>query len=359
MMRTLLFSLLAAAGLALGAQGTSPGDSARYLAGLDLPAASALAPLAKEKAFTAHAAAMKKAWSAADKDRLTAMRQFSAKELASQRSLATVFYPFGGPDLLHVRTFLPGAKTYILVGLEKPGQLADLAAVTPDKRATELALLRKSLNASLAWSFFKTNDMKVDLKDRSLSGVLPILCTYAALLGEDVKRVEPIRLDEKGQPQVDAKGPGLRLQITPTSGQAYTLYYFSWDLSDDSLTKAGERLVTFLKAQGPGMGYLKSASYLMHRPAFSVIRGFLLDHCPSLLQDDSGIPHKFFPAERWEARLFGTYDRPIRLFQERHQADLLALFKKGPATPLAFGVGYQFKGQGKESNLVLYVRKTP
>ncbi len=353
----ILFSLLASAGLALCAQGATPADTSRYLAGLEVSTTSPLASLKKEKAFTSHATAMKKAWTFAEKDRLAAMRDFGAKELSTQRTLPTVYYPFGGPDLLHVRTMLPSAKTYILVGLEKPGRLADLTTMNEAERSKELARLRKSLNASLSMSFFKTNDMKVDLKDRPLSGVLPILCTYAALLGEEVKSIEHIRLDEKGQVQVDDQGSGLRLQIT-ANGQAYTLYYFAWDLSNSGLAKTGARMMAFLNTQGQGMGYLKSASYLMYQPYFGAIRSFLLEHCTSLLQDDSGMPHKFFPADRWDARFFGTYDRPINLFKERHQDDLEALYKKGPVTPLAFGTGYQYKGKGKQSNLALYVRKT-
>ena len=40
---------------------------------------------------------------------------------------ATLFYPFGGPDLLSAAQFFPAASSYVLVGLEPPGRIPRLA----------------------------------------------------------------------------------------------------------------------------------------------------------------------------------------------------------------------------------------
>ena len=49
-------------------------------------------------------------------------------------------------------------------------------------------------------------------------------------------------------------------------------------------------LVAYIKQIGITSTYLKSASYLMHRPTFSIIRNLILSESENILQDDSGIP---------------------------------------------------------------------
>jgi hypothetical protein len=321
---------------------------ARQLAGVD--------STAQDQAYQTHAKAMQKAWKQVDQTRLLKMRTWAKRELGALEKETYVFYPFSGPDSLHQITFFPNATTSVLCGLEKVGVLPDLAALTPEERATELGRIRSSLTASLNYSFFKTNDMKVDLKDHALGGVLPILYTYAALLGDELKSVELLNLDGAGN--LVAAGPGAsaaRLTFTvPGSTQVHTLVYCSWDLSDHGLKGPGEAFLNFARKGGRNVTYLKSASYLMHSAGFSTIRGFILQNAKAVLQDDSGIPHRFFKAEAWTATPYGAYDAPIRLFKERAQEDLKALY--GPATkPLGFGIGYQFRGG--TSNLALYTAK--
>jgi len=321
---------------------------ARQLAGVDTTS--------QDKAYQAHAKAMQKAWKQVDQGRLLKMRAWAKRELGALEKEGYVFYPFSGPDSLHQITFFPAATSSVLCGLEKVGALPDLAALSPEERAKELGQIRGSLTASLNYSFFKTNDMKVDLKDHALAGVLPILYTYAALLGDELKSVELLKLDGEGN--LVAAGPGAsaaRLTFTvPGSAQVHTLVYFCWDLSDSGLKGPGEAFLKFARKGGRGVTYLKSASYLMHSPGFSAIRGFILQNSKAVLQDDSGIPHRFFKAEAWTAKPYGVYDGPIRLFKERGQEDLKALY--GPdSKPLGFGIGYKFRGD--TSNLALYTAK--
>lgn len=43
--------------------------------------------------------------------------------------------------------------------------------------------------------------------------------------------------------------------------------------------------------------YLKGASYLLHRNSFSLIRNIILDQSEQVIQDDSGVPFKWFLKE--------------------------------------------------------------
>jgi hypothetical protein len=97
--------------------------------------------------------------------------------------------------------------------------------------------------------------------------------------------------------------------------------------------------------------YIKSASYLMHKSYFSTIRNTILAKSIAILQDDSGIPYRFFNKSKWAIRLYGTYDGPIELFKDHMEEDLKAAYERG-AQPLTVRLGY-----GKQSNMLLATRK--
>jgi hypothetical protein len=100
---------------------------------------------------------------------------------------------------------------------------------------------------------------------------------------------------------------------------------------------------------------VKSASYLMHNDTFSTVREFLLAHSATILQDDTGIPVRFFKPGDWELRPFGRYLGPIPLFGGRYQRQLSDIFRSQRAKPIPFGVGYRWRPN--ESNLMLAVRQ--
>jgi hypothetical protein len=85
------------------------------------------------------------------------------------------------------------------------------------------------------------------------------------------------------------------------------------------------------------------------------VRDFLLTRSVTLVQDDSGVPVRFFEANGWTLRPHGRYRGPIRLFGSRYQSQLKELFRQGPSSPLAFGIGYRWRAN--ESNLIVGVRK--
>jgi hypothetical protein len=95
--------------------------------------------------------------------------------------------------------------------------------------------------------------------------------------------------------------------------------------------------------QGKGRAFAKAASYLMHGGNFTTVRDFLLTHTSTIVQDDSGIPLKAFPTDRWIVLGYGTYNRPIDLFKDKYQPDLAALFQQSQRDPLPFSFGYTWK----------------
>jgi len=92
----------------------------------------------------------------------------------------------------------------------------------------------------------------------------------------------------------------------------------------------------------------------MHTAQFSQVRNFILARTELIVQDDSGIPMRFFSSVNWERTFYGAYDGPIRLFANRYQKDLFQAYAAS-AKPLEFGIGYDY--QAKASNIQRFVRK--
>ena len=92
----------------------------------------------------------------------------------------------------------------------------------------------------------------------------------------------------------------------------------------------------------PGTTFIKSASYLLHGGEFSNVRRAILANSSAVLQDDSGIPFRFYQDEAWSTELFGNYVRTLDMFKAYYQADLRGAYTAADPQPLKFGVGYTF-----------------
>jgi hypothetical protein len=150
--------------------------------------------------------------------------------------------------------------------------------------------------------------------------------------------------------------PGVRIDFR-REGRAgiQTIYYVQANVADDAL-KSNPAILAWAGRFGAGNVYLKAASYLLHESYFSRIRSFLLNQAASILQDDSGIPFRFFRDGSWRFWLFGTYSGTLDIFAKHYQSDLQAAFTApGVAVSLPFGTGYKWRLG--ESNLLLAVKQ--
>ncbi len=160
------------------------------------------------------------------------------------------------------------------------------------------------------FSFFITKKMKTELQEDSrLSGTLPVLYVFLARAGCKILDVSFTNLDATGQfTTAKTLAPCVKIAFTGPSGASQTLYYFSTDLSDGPVEKSA--FLTWCTGLAPARGFLKAASYLMHNDGFSTSRKFLLANCSAILQDDSGIPMRYFPPADWTIQLFGDLQGP-------------------------------------------------
>ncbi len=336
-------------------------QQAKFLAGIPLPSDSLLLPLQSTASYLRHFQEFGKNWQRFQKDHFNPKRVWASSEITQLAPPAKIlYYLFSGPDFITATALFPNAETYILVGLEQIGQVPPPQKLSDQQIADGLTNLRKSTETTLNFSFFITKDMKVDLDKTDFKGILPILYAFIALPGFEILESSQVSIDNRGHLQNGTGGSVAGVKIVfrdPAYMTPRTLFYFRGDLSDSGLAKPSAGLLLWMKSLPAGYAYLKAASYLLHEPSFSTARDFLLDHSTSILQDDSGIPLKYFSREKWSLHFYGSYMRPIELFDKKFQPDLRQAYEKETVRPLAFGTGYNWKPG--ESNLLLAVKKLP
>lgn len=349
----LLFA--APTGGALAQGGTNHNEVARYLAGL--PSADAEgAKFVRDANWQQHAQNFNAAWDKLEKAQLSKVRDWSAQQLKTPPR--PLFYTFSGPDFIYANSFFPSATTYVMVGLEPIGPIPQVN----DRTRFALANLRGSLNTILNISYFITSDMGSRLHSGELRGTLPIFYAFLARSGKTIHEVSLVNLDREGVAhEVAAHGqrgaarvdPGVKIVFSSGAGPRQTIYYFSTDLSDAGVKASG--FLKFVDKLGSGDALVKSASYLLHGGNFSLVRQALLDKANTVVQDDTGIPARFFKPEEWQLQPFGAYLGPIEIFQGMYQPQLAQLFRTGKPPKLDFGIGYRWRGH--DSNLLLARKK--
>ena len=330
-------------------------DYARLLAGMPGGANSPFRSFRESPAWQDHRWKMDQLWKRVERQRLSKIRSWRQAELGTLTNYPLVFYPFSGPDTLFADAFFPGARTYILCGLETAELMPDFNALSEGERNDVLVGLQETMTTVLNYSYFITKDMRVDLQRTRMRGVLPVMSVFLARSGHRITSVEAIALSSNG---TVVKGiQGLRIScIERRGGKPKTYFYFREDLGNGNLRR-DRSLLNFVSGHGSPVTYLKSASYLLHESHFSSIRGAILNRSVAILQDDSGVPLRYLDAEKWRLNFYGNYSGVLDIFQKYYQNDLIAVYQRGGANvrPMSFGVGYKFNP--KETALILARRK--
>jgi hypothetical protein len=159
--------------------------------------------------------------------------------------------------------------------------------------------------------------------------------------------------DYKAPGRIGNKGVEIDFR-TDADQSVHKLYYFSVNLSDERL-RENQPFQAFLERLKGMTTFFKATSYMPHAPAFSVIRERVLATSSVILQDDSGLPYRFFDPARWQVQLYGDYTRPYGSFRWLEQPDLRKAYETSGPKPLGFHIGYGFSRV--PSNLLLAKRK--
>jgi hypothetical protein len=332
-------------------RGRDANDVGRFLAGLPGMPGGPFSDLESQDTWRAHRRELDKAWGDIEATRLPSMRDFQMNELsgpAIEKSL--VFYPFSGPDALAPTIFFPRSPTYVLVGLEPPGTLPTRGQLERKDLARTLAAVRNTVHSELHRSFFITRQMDSQFRGQVTDGLfLPILhllvrTNHTVLGHRHVRLDDEGRIVERGAATVGAGGnKGIEIDFSANTDQSiHKLFYFSINLSDERMGQNKPFLAFLARLKGM-TSYFKATSYMTHKAQFSLIRDQVLAKSDAILQDDSGIPYRFFQAQPWRVQLYGNYARPYGSFRWLEQPDLKKAYSASNPKSLDFEIGYGFK----------------
>ncbi len=244
----------------------------------------------------------------------------------------SLFYPFAGADASYPLLLFPEVEQYILIGLEIAGN----PNIVTGKFA--ISSLQPQVEGFLSSGFFKTMNMSAQIRHQQ--GVIPMLALQIAVLGGMVDNISTISEPFKG----------IVIDFTKDNIQK-KLYYFRTNL-DDSIDKS--KFFEFLQTNSLSDNcMLKASSYKLHQVEFKQLRGFMLDNCQQILQDDTGVPVSYLKKQNRDITLFGNYVNPYGdEFKPYYQKDLAQIYSENKTkVQLSFCYGY---GCGKvEANLLM------
>jgi hypothetical protein len=335
---------------------------ARLLAGVDPQGGSAgLQAVARTNAWKAH----RRASRYGDRqlqERLQRMEQWQRSTLPPSRAGSALVYPFSGPDFVNAFALFPDYQTYVFFSLEPPGEIPALAAMDEHQLAGLFSDLRGALNDLVALNFFITPNMQENLHTDALQGTVAVLLAQMGLLGLSVHSVEPYQPWPSSAPGAGAPGatqgqPALPLRAVKIEFDDHnktrrTLLYLSLDVSDSQL-RFYPQFEPWLRSYAQPTVLLKSASYLLHGGNFRKVRGVVRERARLIVQDDTGMPYRLLRADGFQISLYGQYEKPVKLFENRYQKDLDDAFESaGNSDPVPFPFGYNWRKDGRSGVIV-------
>jgi len=306
-------------------------------------------------------------WTRITEERLSRMDEWAEKEISTKiNDTALLFYPFSGPDFLNAYHLFPNANEYILVAMEKLGTLPNLYEMNEDNLKGYLDAVNFAIRDIYKRSYFITGNMDQDLRKHKVDGVLPLMYVFLQRTGHEIYEFGYYKLENDNKTFTKIEKPTNSLNIAECikfkvlkkgDNKLKDVTYFYADISDDGFKK-NPAFLKYLHNLRNYNTFIKSASYLSHYETFSNIRNTILDKSYSVLEDDTGIPFRYFTkAKNWDYYLYGKYAKPIDDFQSTYlfQKDLDEKYKTEDVNPLDFSLGYHWRSGNQ--NWVLYVKR--
>jgi hypothetical protein len=330
---------------------TELNNIASFLGGTTPKSAGDFSVAFNSSGWKTHQSTLNAAWEKALKEKINPMREWSKSEKIGKKS-ETLFYPFSGADFLHVYSANQDYSTYYLFGLEPPGEIPKKENIlNPSLTSNILSTIYKSVDENLSQSFFHTKYMAVEFNNPTLKGTIPVFMFFMNRMGIELTSISPVSFNEKGE-IVSTKefSKGVRIGFLD-NGKNKELFYFSGDISNKGMngTPGLRNMLNQISKDASVM--MKSASYLCHTNDFTIIRDMIIANSYSIMQDDTGVPFKFYDQSKWSIRHYGSYTGPIALFASRMQSDLKSAVS-GKEKSLNFRYGYN-----SPPNLMVAVKK--
>ncbi|MBA2543026.1 MAG: hypothetical protein H0V17_25520 [Deltaproteobacteria bacterium] len=279
----------------------------------------------------------------------------------------TVVYPFGGGDLLSALVAFPDATEITTISLELAGDPRRIKTLKPDQLGNSLAALRVEIGGLL--SVGSNTSVNLSAQQRNdIPGQVASHLMGLVTAGYEPTDMKYFRLDDSGGIQYLEQGDvedadKKRMKAlkgdwaSPTFSEAFShveirykkqgettervFRHFGWNLDDTNLT-ARPQLLKHLAAKGKVTMLTKGASYLLHRPTFSKIRQYMLDHLTWMLSDSTGIPPLYAQPANMVQETYGTYSGAFLEGSRGTRADrtFVDLWRSNSRKKLGFRFGY-------------------
>ncbi len=343
---------------------------ARFLAGMpvDNVEKTGFKQLTLTKAYADHRTAMNKLWDQVQNENIDNIEKWRDSHIEDINEKATAFYPCSGADLVNLYSFFPEAGQYIMIALEDPGIIPDPANLKETELASGLAAIERCIETIASRNYLLSRLMRTEMPNKYLPGVTPVLLIFSARLGLNITGVDLVGMTRKGViEKLDDKNAaagnahvcrGVRINFFAKGDSSErSVLYFNLYLSGKTLRETTPEGL-FFKDKNRFNTLIKSAVYLLHMPAFKDLCTDILNRSTIIIQDDSGIPLRYFGGEMWRLNYFGYYKYPQPLTtipNPPYQPDLAEKFKSS-ALPLAFNFGYGVLAGKNHSNLLLAIK---
>ncbi len=304
--------------------------------------------------WNAYAENTNKSFSKIKKDRLDIMTSWFKKETQNKiEDTSLLFYPFSGADFLHAYHLYPNANEIIMLAKESIGEIPNFNTMKKKEINEYLEGVDFSLRDIYRRSYFITKNMSSDIKKSPIKGLLPLFYWFIARTDHQIVEKYDVYINENGNKRVKdssfiknkniISGVEFKIMLNGTNN-VKTLTYFDCDISNDGFEKNPEFKI-YLDNKRPSNTFIKSASYLLHYSTFSEIRDIIISSSNFIIEDDTGIPFKYFDLNNWDVSLYGVYVKPIKDFSKnRFQTDLEKAYNNDKyfAGDLPFSLGYHW-----------------
>ncbi|MFZ5628537.1 MAG: hypothetical protein ACOY5B_05375 [Spirochaetota bacterium] len=362
----------AAGAQAEGTTGYYYDDMARYLAGFDLPGDSNLLPYTQGPEYAEHRQKMVRFWERVRKQSIEPITEWRESTLnrnpngpVCRRDRAAI-YPLCGADIINLYTICPQASEYVMIALEKAGDIPH-----PEKQTASyfqgLSRMRSVINNIADRNYFFSAHMKTNIiKNEEIPGIAPVLLAFTSGLGWRIVNMEKIYLAPDGRPvtmedkNLDFKPRGVRIWFrTAEDPRLRSLTYIEQYL--DSASVAPQYPLTkFLNEKKGGMMMLKAAVYLMHNNYYRAVREQFMQIPDVIVQDDSGFRYVDLKPH-FDISIYGDFVGPaIKMSvipKNPVQPELAALYAERKPPTLPFHFGYGVLRKPPRSNLMVAHRK--
>ena len=322
-----------------------------FIAGLPIDTSSRFYKMSSSSEYENYAKTIDRKFSKFKSRKLSPLRTWRDSSLLSiNNSTENVLYPFSGPDIIYAYSIFPTAKNYYLFGLEPTGIIPNIEDYKTDLLPEFFSTLSSSIRDNLSLSFFITKKMKTQLNNSEIKGTIPILLFFMSRLNLHIQDIKPVYLDSNGlivsNDEINKKTTkrifktGVDISfVRPNEDIVSHVYYFSMNINNRGLDDYSPLNLFLNSLTNKTSTLVKSASFCMHEKKYSRIKNILLNVSDAIIQDDSGIPYKFFDLDIWNINLYGSYSQPISVFKNYLQRDYKDAFRKD-VKPINFRFGY-------------------